>query len=84
MRITNQLKRDLEWRRKVPEEHKRALIFKAVEIAYLNCDSIGFGMGAVLNDCIEARGLWSGEDNGRHITFKDLKVVRCAIKSFLP
>ena len=38
----------------------------------------------MLDDCIEARGFWSGEDTYKHTTFKELKVVRCAIKSFLP
>ena len=56
----------------------------SVETAYLHCDSSGFGWGAVLNDCIEARGLWSGKDRDQHITFKELKAVRCAIESFLP
>ena len=50
-----QLKRDLEWWKRVPEKHNGVLIFKAVETAYMHCDSSGFGWGAVLNDCIEAR-----------------------------
>ena len=62
--------------KKLPKKHNRAVIFKAVEIAYLHYDSSGFGWGAVLNDCIEARGFWSGEDKGRHITFEELKAVR--------
>jgi hypothetical protein len=40
--------------------------------------------GAVLSECIEARGLWTGHDKQTHITFKELKTVRCAIESFLP
>ena len=55
-----------------------------METAYLHCDSSGFGWGAVLNDFIEERGLWSGSDKEQHITFKELKAVRCAIESFLP
>ena len=50
----------------------------------MHCDSNDFGWGAILNECIETRGFWSGEDKGRHITFKELKAVRCAFKSFLP
>jgi len=41
-------------------------------------------MRAVLNDCIEARGFWTGPDKLKHITFKELKAARCAIESFLP
>ena len=36
VRVTKQLKRDLEWWRKVPEKHNGASIFKAVETAYLH------------------------------------------------
>jgi hypothetical protein len=84
VRLTKQLKRDLEWWKTVPGKHNGAPIFKSVETAYLHCDSSGFGWGAVLNDCIEARGFWSGKDREQHITFKELKAVRCAIESFLP
>jgi len=55
-----------------------------VENAYIHCDSSGYGWGAVLNNCVEARGFWSMPDLGEHITFKELKAVRCAIQSFLP
>ena len=84
VRVSKQLKRDLEWWQTVPNKHNGAPIFKAVETAYLHCDSSGFGWGAVLNDCIEARGFWTGADKEAHITFKKLKAVRCAIESFLP
>ena len=40
--------------------------------------------GRVPNDCTEARGFWTGSNKLQHITFKELKVVRCAIDSFLP
>jgi hypothetical protein len=33
----------------------------------------------VLNDCVEARGFWAMPDFEEHITFKELKDVRCAI-----
>ena len=68
----------------MPENHNGAPIFKPVESSYLHCDSSGFGWGVVLNDCIEARGFWTGPDKLQHITFKELKAVRCAIESFLP
>ncbi len=68
----------------VPEKHNGAPIFKGIENAYLHCDSSGYGWGTILNDCVEARGFWSGKDKGHHITFEKLKAVRCAIKSFLP
>ena len=68
----------------MPEKHNGAPIFKPIESSYLHCDSSGFGWGAVLNDCVEARGFWTGPDKLQHITFKELKVVRCAIESFLP
>ncbi len=67
----------------MPEKHNGAPIFKPVESFYLHCDSIGFGWGAVLNDCIEARGFWNRPDKLQHITFKEPKAVRCAIESFL-
>ena len=56
VRVTTQLKLDLEWWQKVPDKHSGAPIFKSVETAYLHYDSSGFGWGAVLNDCSEARG----------------------------
>ncbi len=62
---------------------KGASIFKPVESSYLHCDSLGFGWGAVLNGCIEARGFWTGPDKLQYITFKELKAVWCAIESFL-
>ncbi len=84
LRVTKQLKRDLERSRTVPKKHNGSPIFKAVETTYIHCDSSGFGWGVFLNDCIEARGFWSGSDKQEHITYKGLKTVRCAIKSFLP
>ncbi len=84
VRFSKRLKRDLEWWRKVPEKHNGAPVFKIIESFYLHCDSGGFGWAAVLNDCIEARGLWTGPYKLQHITFKELKVARCAIESFLP
>ncbi len=82
--MSKQLKRDLEWWKVVPEKHNGAPIFKAVETAYLHCDSSGYGRRAVLIDCVEARGIWSGSDKEQHITFKEFKAVRSTIKFFLP
>ena len=36
------------------------------------------------NNCVEFRGFWTNPNLQEHITFKDLKAVRCAIKAFLP
>ena len=83
VRMTQHLKRDLEWWKVVPDKHNGAPIFKAIATAYLHCDSSGYGWGAILNDCIETRGFWSGQDKELHIIFKKIKAVRCAIKSFL-
>ncbi len=41
VRLSKQLKRDLEWWKKVPEKNNGAAIFKYVESSYLHCDSIG-------------------------------------------
>ncbi len=43
VRMSKQLKRDLEWWKVVPERHNGAPIFKAVETAYLHCNSSGYG-----------------------------------------
>ena len=59
-------------------------MWKSIENAYNHCDSRGYGWGAVLNDHVEARGFWSTNDPEEHITYKEMKAVRCAIKSFIP
>jgi hypothetical protein len=84
VKVTCQLKRDLEWWTQVPSHHNGAPIWRPIENAYLHCDSSGYGWGAVLNDCVEARGFWGMPDLNEHITFKELKAVRCAIQAFLP
>jgi len=55
-----------------------------VETTYLHCDSSSFGWGAVLNNCAETRGFSATPDTEQHITYKELKAVKCAIYSFLP
>ncbi len=68
----------------MPDCKNGAPIWKPIENAFLHCDSSGYGWGAVLNDCVEARGFWAMPDIEEHITFKKLKAVRCAIQAFLP
>ena len=58
-------------------------ISKPIENAYIHCDSNVYGWGAVLNNCVEFRGFWTSPDLQEHITLKELKGVRCAIKAFL-
>ena len=70
--MTKQLKRDLKWWKLVPKKHNGAPISKAVETAYLHCNSNGYGWGAVLNECVEVRGFWSGKDKEQLIIFKEL------------
>ena len=84
VKLTRQLKRDLEWWAAVPKAQNGRPIFRGVETAYLHVDSSSYGWGAVLNDCQEARGFWYEEDRDAHITFKELKAVRYAVESFLP
>ena len=38
----------------------------------------------MLNGCVENRGFLGMPDIEEHITFKELKAVRCAIQTFLP
>ena len=57
VRLSEQLMRDLEWWRKVPEKHNIAPFFKPIDSSYMHSDSNGFGWGAVPNDNIEARGV---------------------------
>ncbi len=59
-------------------------MWKPIENAYIHCDSNSYGWGAALNNCVESRGFWTRPDLGEHVTFKDLKAVRCAITAFLP
>ena len=84
VRVSRQLKRDLEWWRSVPSRHNGRSIFGPVETAYLHVDSSGYAWGAVLNDRLEAKGFWIPPDREEHITYKELKAVRLAILSFLP
>jgi hypothetical protein len=83
VRVTAQLKRDLEWRTHVPDYKNGAPIWKPIKNAYLHCDSSGYGWEAVLNECVEARDFWGIPDIEEHIIFKELEIVRVAIQAFL-
>jgi hypothetical protein len=50
VRLTHQLRRDLEWWRTVPNQNNGRSIYKPIETAYLRADSSEYGLGAVLND----------------------------------
>lgn len=84
VRVTKQLRRDLQWWVSVPAENNGRSIFRPVETVYLHCDSSDYGWGAVLNGQHHARGFWTGLDKDQHITYKELKAVRHAVTTFLP
>jgi hypothetical protein len=50
----------------------------------VHCDSLGYGLGEVLIQQLEARGFHSATYQQQHITWKDLKTVRLAVLPFLP
>jgi hypothetical protein len=50
VRLTHQLRRDLEWWHTVPTQHNGRSIYKPIEIAYLHADSSDYGLGTVLNE----------------------------------
>ena len=81
VRLTCELKRDLEWWRIVPSKHK--LWSPDLEARGDNIPPRRFEQ-LRLNDCAEARGLRSTSNTEQYITYKELKAVMCAIKSFLP
>jgi hypothetical protein len=70
----------------MPDLHNGRSIYKPIETAYLHASSIGYGWGAVLNEnlAFQARGFWYDSDSEQHITWKELRVVRLAVRSFLP
>jgi hypothetical protein len=86
VRLTNQLRRDLEWWRTVPTQNNGRSIYKHIETAYLHADSSDYGWGAVLNDDsnYQAHGFWSATDRLQHNTWKKLRAVRHVVESFLP
>jgi hypothetical protein len=58
VRLTPQLRRDLQWWTQVPNHANGKHIHRPVESAYIHCDNSGYGWGAVLNGRLEARGFW--------------------------
>eukprot|EP00873_Tetraselmis_striata_P042614 jgi/Tetstr1/462878/TSEL_007827.t1 len=84
VRMTHQLRRDLQWWTAVPTQANGRPIHRPVETAYMHCDSSGYGWGPVLNGRLEARGFWGAADERQHITWKELKAVRLAVESFMP
>eukprot|EP00873_Tetraselmis_striata_P007963 jgi/Tetstr1/428227/TSEL_018267.t1 len=86
VKMTNQLRRDLEWWTQVHAQHNGRSMYKPVETAYLHADSSSYGWGAVLNNnnAYQARGFWYEDDRSHHITGKELRAVRHAVESFLP
>eukprot|EP00873_Tetraselmis_striata_P012232 jgi/Tetstr1/432496/TSEL_021870.t1 len=83
VRMTPQLRLDLQWWTSVPSQSKGKPIHRSVETAYLHTENSGYGWGGVLNGRLEARGFWSSADERQHITWKELKAVRLAVESFL-
>ena len=84
VKLSNQLRRDLEWWVDVPKQHNGRPICRPVETAYLATDASDYGWGATLNNHLEARGFWTQTERGLHITHKELQAVRHAVQSFLP
>jgi hypothetical protein len=86
VRLTHQLRRDLEWWRTVPTQHNGRSIYKPIETTYLHADSSDYGWGGVLNEDsnYQARGFWSAIDRLQHIRWKEHRAVRHAVDSFLP
>eukprot|EP00873_Tetraselmis_striata_P018313 jgi/Tetstr1/438577/TSEL_027128.t1 len=56
VKMTHQLRRDLERWVAVPSHSNGRSIYKPVETAYMYVDSSGYGWGAVLSETTEARG----------------------------
>eukprot|EP00873_Tetraselmis_striata_P033451 jgi/Tetstr1/453715/TSEL_040671.t1 len=83
VRMTPQLRCDLQWWTSVPNQSNGKPIHRPVETAYLHTDSSGYRWGGVLNGRLEARGFWSSADERQHIPKKELQAARLAVKSFL-
>eukprot|EP00873_Tetraselmis_striata_P001958 jgi/Tetstr1/422222/TSEL_013074.t1 len=56
VRMTPQLRRDLQWWTSVPIQSNGKPIHRPVETAYPHTDSSGYGWGGVLNGMLEPRG----------------------------
>jgi hypothetical protein len=75
VRLTYHLRRDLQWWTQVPSANTGRSMCSPIETAYLHCDNSCCGLGALLNEQLEGRGLWSATDQHQHITRKELKAV---------
>ena len=84
VKLSNQLRRDLEWWTAVPQQHNGRPICRPVETAYMTTDASDFAWVATLNNRLEARGFFNVRDRALHITHKELMAVRHAVESFLP
>eukprot|EP00873_Tetraselmis_striata_P018116 jgi/Tetstr1/438380/TSEL_026946.t1 len=86
VKMTNQLRRDLEWSTHVLAQHNGRSMYKPVETAYLHADSSSYGWGDVLNNnnVYQARGIWYEDGRAPHITWKELRAVRHAVESSMP
>eukprot|EP00873_Tetraselmis_striata_P010843 jgi/Tetstr1/431107/TSEL_020823.t1 len=83
VKMTRQLRRELEWWATVPNHSNGRSIYKSVETAYVHVDSSGHGWGAVLNETTKARGFRYDGECELHITYKELKAVRYSVLAFL-
>eukprot|EP00873_Tetraselmis_striata_P005325 jgi/Tetstr1/425589/TSEL_016010.t1 len=59
VKITHQLRRDLEWWVAIPNHSNGRSIYKPAERACMHVDISSYGWGAVLNETTEARWFWS-------------------------
>jgi hypothetical protein len=64
VKLTYQLKRDIQWCTRVPNANNGRSIISPIETAY---ESSGYGGGVVLNEQLEARGFWPTVDQQHHI-----------------
>jgi hypothetical protein len=55
VRLTPPLRRDMQWWTHAPNHANGKNSHRQVEKAYIHCDSLGYGWGAVLYGKIEAR-----------------------------
>jgi hypothetical protein len=83
VRLTPQLRRDLQWCTQVLSHANGKNIHRPVESAYIHCDSSGHGWGGNTLRQTRSTRLLGPEDEHQHITWKEMKAVRLAVLSFL-
>jgi hypothetical protein len=76
-----QLMRDMQWWTQVPAQSNGKPIQRPAQTAPLHIESLGYGRGAVLNSHKEVRGFWSECDEAQHITWKEVKAMRVAVRT---